>query len=119
MKYLLILFSSVLLSHCNDNCPIDKRFKEKFDAEINVLAILKSQGITQKNTLEKIKISNETLLQLTGHKANLSFDYTVTYSASNFESDFKVWNKWYENNKCNVKEADFDKIKNKVNLEIK
>gem|GEM_PF-3934180 len=49
----------------------------------------------------------------------MSFDYTVTYSASNFESDFKVWNKWYENNKCNVKEADFDKIKNKVNLEIK
>ena len=47
------------------------------------------------------------------------FIQSFTYSKQNFDNDVKIWNEWYERNKCKMTESDFDKIKDKVELEIK
>jgi len=106
IRYIIVIS---FLSACNKQCT-DKYFIEKFDKTIKVLEQLKSNGITQYNTIDSIKIASQIITTLTGIRPHISYDYTVVYHEKDFQKDSAQWYKWYEENKCKVTKKTFDDI---------
>lgn len=117
IKYILV--AVILFAGCNQ-CD-DKIFVEKFEKTIKSLELLKSDGITQSNTLDSVKIASEIITSLTGTRPRISFNYTAVYSEEKFKADTIKWHKWYKENRCNMTGSVFDAVSSKVrsNYEMK
>lgn len=98
----MVVFLVLTLS-CVSECAVDSAIKKSFHENIELLKDVSRDGIDPNHTTEMVKASSWSLDSLTGHRANLSFDYTVTYDSKRFEGDLLIWNAWYKKNKCNLK----------------
>jgi hypothetical protein len=110
MKTFIILF--LFCSACSSE--IDKKFQVKLQNQIQKLELLKSDGVSQQNGVDSIKIAAETLLLITGIRAKVFENYTLLYHPDDFHNDSIKWNNWYEQNKYTAKESLFDSIYSKV-----
>lgn len=97
----------------------DSGFYLKFQNQIRKMELLKSEGISVKNSTDSVDIASQTLFLITGVKAKISRNYTFLYYHDDFKNDSLQWNNWYVQNKCKVTEAFFDSIYSQVTLNYK
>ncbi|HEV8283908.1 MAG TPA: hypothetical protein VGQ09_06345 [Chitinophagaceae bacterium] len=112
-------FITVFLLYFGCRPCVDGNFQSKFQNQIKKLELLKSEGVSLKNSTDSIDIASETLFLITGIEAKISRNYTFLYSNEDFKNDSLKWNNWYEQNKCKVSDELFDSIYSKVVLKYK
>jgi hypothetical protein len=98
---------------------VDNNFKIKFQNQISKLELLKSEGISLRNTTDSVNIASQTLFLITGVEPKISRNFSYVYYEDDFRSDSIKWSNWYQQNKLKAREYFFDSVYSKVLLKYK
>jgi hypothetical protein len=99
---------------CNDNCKIDKEFKNEFDHCILQVELLNKEGNSSDINLRVY--TYECLYAITGFEGHVDKDnephyfYPYSDTIEYVEYDIQEWKKWYEINKCIITKMKADSL---------
>ena len=117
------LFVLLFLANCSNsemNCEIDSKFEKYFKNSLETIRIHQEEQIGSKTPFN-IEKALKFLEIMTEKKSSISVNpFGIFYNRTDdYENDMKMWNEWFEQNKCDLSKEKVDSIYSKYRNEKK